>query len=330
MYSAIRLFTRLIALLVIAAVAVIAFLFVRHHTGAEQVEAQWSDREMAPVEFDTAARSVSITPLVNWHASDHRFATEPGVSLLIETDRSIILFDAGFNQGDDARSPLERNVRIMSRKLENADLIFLSHRHRDHMGGVEAERDGRLALDFIADGDKTPVVSPTALPAEPRPVTEIFQPSRIAPGIATTGPIGRQLFMGRIDEQAMVINLEGRGLVVIVGCGHQTIEKLVRRIEETFEEPIYAIVGDLHFPVPEGRLSFLGVDAQRYFASGESPFDPVGWRDVDAFADWAEANDVRLLLGGHDTSDDVLTMLADRFGDSFKPLRVGEPQCLGC
>lgn len=317
-------------LLAIVAFASIAFLFIRHHTGADKVEAQWSDRKIAPVEFDTTARSVSITPLVNWHASDNRFATEAGVSLLIETDRSIILFDVGYNQGDDAISPLQHNAKLMGQELANADLIFLSHRHRDHMGGVKAERDGQLALEFIADGDNTPVVSPTALQAETRPVTQTFLPTRIGPGIATTGPIGRHLFMGRVDEQALIINLEGHGLVVIVGCGHQTVEKLVRRIEETFKEPIYAIVGDLHFPVPEGRLSFFGIDAQRYFASGESPFDPVRWRDVHGFADWAETNRVSLFLGGHDTSDEVLSLLEDRFKATFKPLRVGEPQCLGC
>ena len=128
----------------------------------------------------------------------------------------------------------------------------------------------------------------------------------------------------------MVINLEGRGLVVVVGCGHQTVKKLVKRIEETFDQPIYAMVGDFHFPVPKGRLSFFGVDAQRYLASGDGPLAPVGWREVDAFANWASANDVQLVLGGHDTSDDVLNALAARPDITFMPLRVGERRCLSC
>ncbi len=330
MHTALKLGASVLGFLAVATLVAIAFLFARFHMGAREVEADWSNRNITSIAFDRTVSSVSITPLVNWDATDDRFATEPGVSLLIEADGSRILFDAGFNRDGDALSPLERNAKLLGVDLRDLDAVFLSHRHRDHMGGVQAERDGRMALAFVADGDHAPVISPAALPAEARPVTRVFQPTVIAPGVATTGPIARQLFMGRIDEQALIVNLEGRGLVVIVGCGHQTAEKLVERIEETFEEPIYAVVGDLHFPVPRGRLSLFGMDAQRLFASGDGPFDAVGWKDVHAFSDWAGVNGIRLVLGGHDTSDEVLDILANRFDASFTRLRVGERQCLGC
>jgi len=330
MHPALKLLTKATALLIVIVACATAMLFGRYSAGVKQVNAEWSDRLIIPVEFDKAVSSVSIAPLVNWHATDDRIVTEPGVSLLIKTDRMTILFDTGFNENGDAHSPLERNAKLLRHDLSDIDFVFLSHRHRDHMGGVEAEQEGRLALDFVTDRSSAPVVAPTPLPAETRVVTEVFEPSMIGPGVATTGPIARQLFMGRVDEQALVINLLDRGLLVIVGCGHQTVGKLVSRIEETFEQPIYAIVGDLHFPVPEGRLSVFGLDAQRLFASGDGPFKPVDWRDVDVFAEWAEDNKVKLLLGGHDTSDEVLALLEDRLEDSFTPLRVGDPVCFGC
>lgn len=71
------------------------------------------------------------------------------------------------------------------------------------------------------------------------------------------------------------MNVEGKGIVLIVGCGHQTIPKLLKRYDDVFDEPLYGIVGGLHFPVPEGRLKLLGLDVQRRLASGEGIFSPI-------------------------------------------------------
>jgi metal-dependent hydrolase (beta-lactamase superfamily II) len=78
------------------------------------------------------------------------------------------------------------------------------------------------------------------------------EPTGIGKGVASTGTIPRQLVFGWIDEQALVVNVADRGTVLIVGCGHQTIPKLLERYDEVFDEPLYGIVGGLHFPVPEG------------------------------------------------------------------------------
>lgn len=39
---------------------------------------------------------------------------------------------------------------------------------------------------------------------------------------------------GGIAEQALVLNVEGKGLVAIVGCGHQTVPKLLQRLQDAF------------------------------------------------------------------------------------------------
>jgi hypothetical protein len=42
-------------------------------------------------------------------------------------------------------------------------------------------------------------------------------------------------------------------LVLIVGCGHQTLSKLLHWVEQVFDEPLYGIIGGLHYPVTDGN-----------------------------------------------------------------------------
>ena len=73
-------------------------------------------------------------------------------------------------------------------------------------------------------------------------------------GIGTTGTIPRQLAMGWIDEQALVVNVAGLGGVIIVGCGHQTVSDLLRRYDEAFSEPFALETATL---APEGSAILL-------------------------------------------------------------------------
>lgn len=306
-------------------------VLVGHEAGKRDVQASWEGRSKTKVTFTRDVETVKVRPLVNWHSRNEKYRTEAGVSLLIEIDDRKILFDVGFNQCGLVESPLAHNVKALGVELSDIEMIFLSHRHRDHIGGVEGEEAGRLILaDSLDIPLNIPVVSPTVLLSEPRTVIESDGPEIIAPALASTGPISRKLFLGRIDEQAMVLNVAGKGLIVVVGCGHQTTSKLIQRIEESFNEPILSIVGDLHFPVPQGRLLLFGIDVQRYLASGQGPFSPISWDEVRTFVQWAVENEVALFLGGHDTSDEVLEYLEKHESLAMTRLSVGDSICLSC
>lgn len=56
-------------------------------------------------------------------------------------------------------------------------------------------------------------------------------------GVASTGTIPRQLVFGWMDEQALVVHVEGRGAVLVVGCGHQTVSELLRAIRPCVRRP---------------------------------------------------------------------------------------------
>jgi metal-dependent hydrolase (beta-lactamase superfamily II) len=156
------------------------------------------------------------------------------------------------------------------------------------------------------------------------------EPTRIGKGIASTGTIPRQLVFGWIDEQALVVHVAERGAVLIVGCGHQTIPKLLERYDQVFSAPLYGIVGGLHLPVPEGRLKVLGLDAQRILASGTGMFSPVTMDDVEEQMRELQGRNLGLVgVGGHDSSDEVIAMFNDTFGDAHRHIRVGERILVG-
>lgn len=325
-----KVFTALAVILLLLG-AIVAVALTHHEIGKRETQAAWDGRDMTRVAFTGAMGTLAVKPLVNWHAVDDRYRTEAGVSLLIETDGQKTLFDVGFNQSGLEESPLAHNVKVLELDLSDIDRVFLSHRHRDHIGGVDGEKSGQLILHTeLGVPSNVPVFAPTELPEESREVIEADQPMLISAALASTGPIQRKLFLGRIDEQALVINVQDKGLALIVGCGHQTTDKLIQRVEESFDEPIFAIIGDLHFPIPEGRLSVFGLDAQRYLASGQGPLSPIGWQQIEAFAEWAAGNGVSLFLGGHDTSDEVLDYLANREDIKMQQLAVGRTSCVSC
>jgi len=161
-------------------------------------------------------------------------------------------------------------------------------------------------------------------------VTLIDSPRVLAPGVASIGPIGRQLVMGRIDEQALAIHVTGKGIVLVVGCGHQGLARILARAEALFDVPVYAIIGDLHYPVPEGRLQPLGINLQRLLASGEGPLSPLQMADVMADLSRLEGLPLGMVgLGGHDTSDEVIALFSQRFGERYRAGRVGDPITMG-
>jgi metal-dependent hydrolase (beta-lactamase superfamily II) len=149
----------------------------------------------------------------------------------------------------------------------------------------------------------------------------------IAPGVATTGTITGNIHMGTVDEQALAIRLEGKGVVLIVGCGHQGLANLLARSVLLFDEPIHGVIGGLHYPVPHGRWISKGVDLQRWatYGSGSGPSAD----DVRCEIDMLAAKEPQWVsLSAHDSSDEMIEAFRKRFGPRYHDLRVGELQAI--
>ncbi len=300
-------------------------LALRRRRGRARAEQIWRDERPAPVDGLGSTAYLSILPLVEAAATSDDLETEAGVSYLVETEGSRILFDVGFNRRRVNPSPLLHNMARLELTTDDFDTIVISHNHLDHVGGLGWSRRGTFSLgnaQLPLAGKR--VITPVPMTYPGLDPVHAPEPMVLAPGVATTGTIARQLFMGWVEEQALVVNVAGRGLVLVVGCGHQTLPKLLERVAEVFEPPLWGVVGGLHYPVPHGRERLLGIDAQRLLASGSGPLNPVTEADVREHIEALAALEPGLVaLSPHDSSDEAISWFRKRFNDAFRDLRVG-------
>jgi 7,8-dihydropterin-6-yl-methyl-4-(beta-D-ribofuranosyl)aminobenzene 5'-phosphate synthase len=326
-----EIFKRGVAILLLVGVF-LGGIFINHAIEVAAVERVWKSEPIVKVADFGATRTLEVTPLVNWHTASPNFKTEAGVSYLIKTDKHVILFDVGWNALNEDESPLLHNMRMLGVRPSDVDMIFLSHAHRDHLGGQRWVDQNSFSLgNNRVDLSGKIAFAPIQLSYPNLPVKLISKPMQISDALASTGPISRKLFMGRkfftgtIEEQALVINVEGKGLVVIVGCGHQTVPKLIQRMKDSFNQPIHGLIGDIHYPQPEGRISASGLDLQKRFASGEGFFTPITTEQIKNESDLLDKLNVKLLaVGGHDSSDEVIDSLAKQFGSRYQRVLVGK------
>lgn len=268
-----------------------------------------------------------ITPLVDWYPARESLVGEAGVSYFIQADNTGILLDVGLNDTNKHPSTLLHNMKELGIDIGNINYVVISHLHPDHVGGVPnmRERTFRLSKE---DSDLSHSVALTPVPMHhaTAQVKLVVEPSIIAPGVATEGPIATALFlMGLTLEQAVVANVAGKGFVIITGCGHQGLRRVVERAEQIVAEPFYGIVGGLHYPVTSSRINKLGIPIQRLVGTGKLPWKPITRADVQQSIDYLRAKNPRLVaISAHDSCDWTRSAFRDAFGEAYKELRVGE------
>jgi 7,8-dihydropterin-6-yl-methyl-4-(beta-D-ribofuranosyl)aminobenzene 5'-phosphate synthase len=304
-------------LLLIGAAA--ALLVVRFRRNQQQAAEAWDS--FLPEKLDLEpVEELTIMPLVDARTADDELAGEAGVSYLVKADDTRLLFDLGLNAQKETPSPLQRNAAALNVNLDTVDAVVISHGHQDHVGGLMAQ----VAHSFVLPSDqleqrRVPAYVPKSMEHPTAELHVVESPQIIAPGVATTGPISRALFvLGLTPEQALAVNLAGKGIVLIVGCGHQGVRRIVERAEMLFDEPLYGMVGGLHYPITDLRF-------QRIMGADRPPWKLMKKDDVLELIQYLKEKGLkRVVLSPHDSCDWALNAFEETWGSDFGVVTVGK------
>jgi 7,8-dihydropterin-6-yl-methyl-4-(beta-D-ribofuranosyl)aminobenzene 5'-phosphate synthase len=307
-----------VTLLVIGA-ALVA-LMLRFRRNQRRADEAWASFEPQPLDLEPIER-LTILPLVDARIASEGLMGGPGVSYSIQADDVRLLFDLGLSGSNAPPSLLQHNMSALGVDLDAVDAVVISHRHYDHVGGFKAQLAHSFVLptEHLEKGD-VPVYVPEPLQHPTANVCVVDGARLIASGVASLGPISRALFvLGWTPEQALAVNLAGKGIVLIVGCGHQGVQRIVERAEALFDEPLYGLVGGLHLPV-------TGSGMQRFLGTGRPPWQSLTTEDATETIHYLLSKGLkRIALSAHDSCDWTLNAFKEAYGAAFQVVTVGQP-----
>lgn len=266
--------------------------------------------------------SLEITVLVEWKTKEG-FLGDAGVSYLFKTELGSMLYDIGFGL---ERPTLLYNANKLNIKFEEIDDLTISHLHIDHMGGIKAARKNQvIPPKELAKGKLKKCFLPDKAKVDGFESILVKEPQLLNSGIASTGPLACSLFfMGYTEEQALIIKVKDKGLVIFTGCGHPGIENILKMIRKISDDPIYAIGGGLHLPITEGRGDKVGIKFQRILGTGKCPWEKIGLEDLNKTIESINrVNPAKVYLSAHDTCDYSLDYLSDKLNAKVHILKAG-------
>lgn len=276
-------------------------------------------------------------PPLAWDWSEgEQLRAEHGFSSLLTIHRDgrseSILYDAGLGRDTTAH-----NLDVLGLKPADFRAMVLSHGHADHHGGLEGlfRRVGRRKMPLVLHPDvwlERKIVFPTGaevhmpspshqdLDREGWEIVEERGPSLLLDGtVLVTGQVERvtdfeqgfPLQQKRTehgwepdrwiwDDQAVVVYVQGRGLVIVSGCSHAGAINVIRHAQRlTGIEQVHAFVGGMHLT---GGL-----------------FEAIIPRTIDEMAAIGPA----VLVPGHCTGWKAVHQLAAKLPQAFIQSNVG-------
>ena len=179
-------------------------------------------------------RQICLTIVYDNHSFKEDLEKDWGFSCFIEGLEKSILFDTGKNG-----HILLSNMEKCGIRPEEIDLVFLSHDHKDHTGGLDIllTKDAKIEVwlpEFFPSSIKEAIKTAGAS------VAEVDSSQKVCEGAYTTGVIS-----GWIKEQSLILDTD-KGLIVVTGCAHPRIVKLIFKAKELLGKSVYMVLGGFH------------------------------------------------------------------------------------
>lgn len=210
-----------------------------------------------------------------------------GFSCLIRGLEKSVLFDTGTNG-----KILLSNMEKLGIHPGEIDTVFLSHEHKDHTGGLEALLNLNSSVEvwlpnFFSSSFKNKIKNKGST------VREVTNFQEICEGAYTSG-----IIEGWIKEQSLILNT-GKGLILITGCAHPRIVKIIDRVKKLLKKNIHLVFGGFH----------MG-------AYNENEINEI----IGQFQD----SRVKKVGPCHCTGDEARRLFAEEYKDDFIEIGVGK------
>jgi 7,8-dihydropterin-6-yl-methyl-4-(beta-D-ribofuranosyl)aminobenzene 5'-phosphate synthase len=317
---------KILVVFVILLVGLNGFLVIRFVSGESKAEEH--NRELAGNQVEIPAVSgLEILPLVDYEAENTGLKTEAGLAYLVRAGQHNVLFDVGYNKLKEETSPLLHNMERLGVSLEEIEAVVISHNHVDHVGGLNSiNKEVKLTKGDISLQGK-PVYTPVDMTCKTARTFTLNRPTIISGGIVSTGPLMSRLFIsGSVPEQALLINIKNKGLVLISGCGHPQIVKMINTAKAMTGIDVKAVVGGFHlyYTEPNGGKLPIIFGSDRLFAGKPSQ------KEVERTVLTLKENGVEeVYLSPHDADEPTLRLFQKHFGSGYERIRVGKPISIG-
>ena len=192
---------------------------------------------------------MKITIIYDNEVYDKNLINKWGFSCLIEKENTpVILFDTG-----GQREALKNNLKELNIDKNIIDEIFISHPHWDHVGGLlEVFEDNNEVVAYVPPSCNNINVK------IPPSFTNFYQHKDVI-SITNARQIHEDVYStGELEgiEQSLIVRTD-KGLVVIVGCSHPGVGKILD-VAAQFGK-VYGIVGGLHVFTNYKRLKKLNL-----------------------------------------------------------------------
>jgi 7,8-dihydropterin-6-yl-methyl-4-(beta-D-ribofuranosyl)aminobenzene 5'-phosphate synthase len=262
-----------------------------------------------------------ITILYDAFGKESGMQEDWGYAALVEYGGRRILFDTGNNPGI-----LEKNAKAKHIDLRTLDLVVMSHRHGDHMGGlayllrvnpkvrIYAPKEGfgiyggdlpgtfyRKDVSLAPEQryyDGTPPEVMHFGSAWPGANFELVDKNiEIAPKVHLIALVSDKPGTLELRELSLAIDTP-EGMLIVVGCSHPGVDKIVTAAA-TINPRIHVIAGGLHL------VTASDVDIEKTVVALHDTFK------------------VEYVAPGHCTGEPTFTALKKAFGDHYLYAGVG-------